>query len=196
MSEEGTHILDPQQWVKRYGDYLFNYAIVRINNTEKAEDLVQETFLSALKAKDGFEGRSSERTWLISILKRKIIDTYRKQVASRESSMTDYGQNISDRDFYRSEEPFKGHWMEGRGPHSHSLLPEGEIEQEELMAVIRTCISKLPSNLAAVFIMKMIDEAESEEVCQELGITPSNLWVMLHRARLKMRQCIESNWLT
>ncbi len=195
MSEEIVHILEPQHWVERYGDYLFNYAIVRVNDTDKAEDLVQETFLSGLKAKDNFLGKSTERTWLISILKRKVIDTYRKQYSSKESSMSDYEQDITDDDFYRSEGPFKGHWLEGKGPHSHSLMPEGEIEQKELVTIIQLCISKLPPNLASAFVMKMIDETESEEVCKELGITPSNLWVMLHRARLKMRQCIESKWL-
>ncbi len=195
MSEEGKHILEPQQWVERYGDYLYNYAIVRVNDSEKAEDLVQETFLSAFKAKDNFLGKSSERTWLISILKRKIIDTYRKQYSSKVSSMADYEQDISDGDFYRSEGPFKGHWLEGKGPHSHSLMPEGELEQKELMDIIQLCISMLPPNLASAFVMKMIDEAESDEVCKELGITASNLWVMLHRARLKMRQCLESKWL-
>jgi len=196
MSAEDNHILEPQHWVERYGNYLYNYAIVRVNDTQKAEDLVQETFLSGLKGKDNFQGRSTERTWLISILKRKIIDTYRKQYSSKESSMAEYEQDISDGDFYRSEDPFKGHWLEGKGPHSHSLLPDGEMEQEELMKVIQTCISLLPPNLASAFVMKMIDETESEEVCKELGITPSNLWVMLHRARLKMRQCVESKWLT
>ena len=194
MSEE-KHILEPQQWVERYGDYLFNYAIVRVNDQEKAEDLVQETFLAGLKAKDNFQGKSSERTWLISILKRKVIDTYRKRYASKETFMGEYEQEISDGDFYRDEDPFKGHWLEGKGPHSHSLMPEGELEQEELMKIIQRCISLLPPNLASAFVMKMIDEAESDEVCKELEITPSNLWVMLHRARLKMRQCVENKWL-
>jgi len=195
MAEEGKHKLEPRSWVDNHGDYLFNYAIVRVNDREKAEDLVQETFLAGLKAKDNFQGKSSERTWLISILKRKIIDTYRKQYASKESSMAAYEQDISDGDFYRSEDPFRGHWLEGKGPHSKSLLPEGDLEQEELMEIIRRCIKNLPPNLAAAFVMKMIDEAESGEICKELGITASNLWVMLHRARLKMRSCVERKWL-
>ncbi len=193
---EKTHILEPQHWVERHGDYLYNYAIVRVNDQEKAEDLVQETFLAGLKAKDNFQGLSTERTWLISILKRKIIDTYRKQYASKVSSLGDYEKDISDGDFYRTEDPFKGHWLEGDGPHSHSLMPEGEIEQEELMKIIEWCISNLPPNLAAAFVMKMIDEATSDEVCKELDITTSNLWVMLHRARLKMRNCVENKWLS
>ena len=196
MSEEPLHKLEPQHWVEQYGDYLYNYAIVRVNDDEKAQDLVQETFLAGLKAMENFQGKSTERTWLISILKRKIIDTYRKQYSSKETQMGEYEQDISDGDFYREEEPFRGKWLEGRGPHSHSLLPEGELEEEELMKIIQFCIENLPPNLAAAFIMKMIDEAESDEICKELSITSSNLWVMLHRARLKMRECVESKWVT
>jgi RNA polymerase sigma-70 factor (TIGR02943 family) len=196
MSDRGKHSLNPQNWVEEHGDYLFNFTIVRVNDREKAEDLVQETFLAGLKAKDNFQGKSSERTWLISILKRKIIDTYRKQYSSKVSSMADYEQDITDGDFYRTEDPFKGHWLEGKGPHSNSLLPEGEMEQEELREIISLCIKNLPPNLSAAFVMKMIDEADSDEICKELGITSSNLWVMLHRARLKMRSCVENKWLT
>jgi RNA polymerase sigma-70 factor (ECF subfamily) len=195
MAKSEKHTLEPHSWVDNHGDYLFNFAIVRVNDREKAEDLVQETFLAGLKAQENFQGKSSERTWLISILKRKIIDTYRKRYSSKESSMAEYEQDISDGDFYRSEAPFKGHWLEGKGPHSKSLLPEDKLEEEELMEIIRLCIEYLPPNLAAAFVMKMIDEIESDEICKELGITSSNLWVMLHRARLKMRSCVESSWL-
>ena len=195
MPEEEIHNLDPQHWVERHGDYLYNYAIARVSDHEKAEDLVQETFLAGLKARDNFQGKSTERTWLISILKRKIIDTYRKQSKSRESTPGAYEKDITDNHIFRSEDPFMGAWLEGRGPHSHSILPEGEIEQEELVRIMRECISNLPPSLAATFIMKLIDESGSEEICKELGITPSNLWVMLHRARLKMRECLETKWL-
>lgn len=195
MPESEGHLLEPQSWVERYGDYLFNYAVVRVNDREKAEDLVQETFLAGLKAKDRFLGKSSERTWLTSILKRKVIDIYRKQYSSKESSLDAYEIDVSDGDFYRSEDPFKGHWLDGKGPNSYSLLPEGEMEQEELARFIQLCIEALPQNLAAAFIMKMVDEEDSDTICKELGITPSNLWVMLHRSRLRMRNCLENKWL-
>lgn len=195
MPDPEGHMLEPQHWVERYGDYLFNFAIVRVNDREKAEDLVQETFLAGLKAKDRFMGKSTERTWLTSILKRKVIDIYRKQYSSRELSLDLYEQDVSDGDFYRSEDPFKGHWMDGKGPNSYSLLPEGEMEQEELARFIQLCIEGLPPQLAAAFIMKMIDEEDSDTICKELGITPSNLWVMLHRARLRMRDCLENLWM-
>jgi RNA polymerase sigma-70 factor (ECF subfamily) len=194
--EDKAHNPDPRDWVDRYGDYLYNYAIVRVMDAEVAADLVQETFLSALKSLDRFEGRSSERTWLTAILKRKIFDTYRKKYQSRDSSIGEGRMDFSDEEYYKGEDPFKGRWIQGKGPNSHSLLPEGELEQEELMEIIRRCISLLPENLATVFVMKMMDESESEEICKELGITASNLWVMLHRARLRMRDCLESKWLT
>ncbi len=196
MSDTNEHKLDPQKWVERYGDYLYSYAIGRVNDSGKAEDLVQETFLAALKARDRFRGASTERTWLISILKRKIIDTYRKKYSSKETSFGEHDGTVFDGDFYRSEEPFKGHWLEGSGPNSHSLLPDGELEQEELMRFINLCIENLPAPLAAAFIMRMIDEEDSDTICKELDITPSNLWVMLHRARLRMRECLEKKWLS
>ena len=129
MSEKEPYHLEPQHWVERYGDYLFNYAIVRVNDQEKAEDLVQETFLAGLKARENFQGKSTERTWLISILKRKIIDTYRKQYSSKETAMGEYETEITDREFYRKEDPFTGHWLEGKGPHSHTLMPEGSSKR-------------------------------------------------------------------
>jgi len=195
MSDLQEHTMDPERWVENYGDYLFNYAVVRVNDSNKAEDLVQETFLSALKARARFRGESTERTWLTSILKRKIIDTYRKKYSSKETSFGQHEETVFDGDFFRSEEPFRGHWLEGTGPNSHSLLPEGELEQEELMKIIRLCIENLKPQLAAAFIMKMIDEEDSDTICKELGITSSNLWVMLHRARLRMRDCMEKKWL-
>jgi RNA polymerase sigma-70 factor (TIGR02943 family) len=195
MSDKNEHKLDPQKWVERYGDYLFSYAVGRVNDSGKAEDLVQETFLAALKARQGFRGGSTERTWLTSILKRKIIDTYRKKYSSKESSFGEHEGTVFDGDFYRSEEPFKGHWLEGSGPNSYSFLPEGELEQEELMKFINLCIENLQPQLAAAFIMRMIDEEDSDTICKELSITPSNLWVMLHRARLRMRECLEKKWL-
>ncbi len=191
MTKAQENILDPQGWVEKYADYLFNFAVVRLSDAELAEDVVQETFLSALKGQKNFKGNSSERTWLISILKRKIIDIYRKKSTAKEMRMN---EQISDDESYQSEGDFKGHWKEGKGPHSHSLLPDGELENQELREIIEKCISLLPGNLASVFIMKMIDEATSEEICKELEITPSNVWVMMHRARLKLRNCIESNW--
>lgn len=195
LAKDKKHTLDPGGWVDQYADYLFNYAVVRLSDPEKAADVVQETFLSALKAKDKFQGKSTEKTWLTSILKRKIIDIYRKNSTNRESSMQEIGDSAEDRDNFNYQGMYKGHWKEEKMPHSNSLLPEGEVENNELREILEKCIGALPENLAAVFVMKMIDDATSEEICKELDLTPSNVWVMMHRARLKLRGCIESNWI-
>ena len=191
LTEISQYKLYPQSWVDNYGDYLFSYSIIRLSDPDMAADVVQETFLSALKAKDNFKGNSTEKTWLTSILKRKIIDIYRKRNTLKETSMQD---SINDENFFNYEGPIKGHWKEENGPHSNSLMPEGEVENSELREILEKCISKLPEKLSSVFIMKMVDESSSEEICKELDITPSNVWVMMHRARLKLRNCIEINW--
>jgi RNA polymerase sigma-70 factor (ECF subfamily) len=194
LDNKETYQLKPELWVENYIDYLFNYAVSRLSDSEQASDLVQETFLAALKAKNNFKGESTEKTWLTSILKRKIIDIYRKKSSSKESSMSDFGESINDPEFFDYVGAFKGQWKEERVPHSNSLMPEGELENNELRLIIEKCISLLPDNLASVFIMKMIDDVPSEEICKELGITSSNVWVMMHRARLRLRNCIEINW--
>lgn len=194
LNKETLHKLDPQNWVENYADYLFNFTISRIADADTAADLVQDTFLSALKAKNSFQGNSSEKTWLTSIIKRKIIDVYRKKSSSKESLIEDVEEGFSESNFYRAEGPFKGAWKEGQGPNSNSLIPDDTIENKELGKILEKCISLLPDKLSSVFIMKMIDESTSEEICKELDITPSNVWVMMHRARLRLRKCIESNW--
>ncbi|MEX0986909.1 MAG: sigma-70 family RNA polymerase sigma factor [Bacteroidales bacterium] len=188
MKKDKKHTLDAHSWMDRYADYLFNYAIVRLSDPELAADAVQDTFLSALRAREQFQGNSTEKTWLTSILKRKIIDIYRKKKTAKESPMQENKEALSGNGEHG------GHWQEERGPHSKSLMPEGEVENNELRLILEKCIAGLPDNMSAVFIMKMIDEAPTEEICKELDITPSNFWVMMHRARLHLRNCIELNW--
>jgi RNA polymerase sigma-70 factor (ECF subfamily) len=186
----------PAQWVELYGDYLYNYAFSRVNNQQVALDLVQDTFLGALSALASFEGRSTEKTWLISILKRKIIDHYRKSSRSKVDALLDknFTADKEDLPFY-TEGEMKGHWRADRVPQDWNISTEKAIENEELKAIIEKCISLLPKRYAAVFILRIIEEISSDEVCKELEITSSNLWVLLHRAKLQLRDCIEDNWL-
>ncbi len=180
------HTLSPDKWIDNYSDYLFNYAVVRVNNSDTAKDLVQETFFAGLRSAKNFEGKSTERTWLISILKRKIIDYYRK-INSKK------GQAEVRMSFYESGEN-EGNWIEERVPQSWNSEAEKNIENEELKSQIDICIDKLPEKYAMVFRMKTIQEFETEEICKELDITPSNLWVIIHRARTQLRTCMEKNW--
>jgi len=184
---------DPHNWVDEHGDYLFRYAMSRLNNRSLAEDMVQDTFLSALKAYEKFDGKSSERTWFTSILKHKIIDHFRKLSRRQESSL-DKTETDDPADDFRQQGFMKGAWITQKAPADWGDHPENAFEQNEFMDVFQYCLTRLPEWIAGVFSMRELEELESDEICKELGITPSNLWVMLHRARSLLRRCIEHNW--
>ena len=185
MTEEQV-VLNTDKWIDNYADYMYNYAIVRVNNSDLAKDLVQDTFFAGLKSAKNFQGKSTERTWLISILKRKIIDYYRK-INSKK------GQAEVRMNFYDDGEN-EGNWLEERVPQSWDNESEKTIENEELKSQLDSCIDALPEKYAMVFRMKTIQEFETEEICKELDITASNLWVIIHRARTQLRKCMEDNW--
>lgn len=180
------HTLNPTKWIDNYSDYLFRYTIIRINNHEVSKDLVQETFFSGLKSAKNFEGKATERTWLISILKRKIIDHYRK-INSKK------GQAEVRMNFYNDGEN-EGDWIEERAPQSWGNEVEKKIENKELQHQIDLCVDKLPQKYAMVFRMKTIQELDTQVICKELSISSSNLWVIIHRARMQLRKCLEDNW--
>ena len=165
---------------------MYNYAIVRVNDGDLAKDLVQDTFFAGLKSAKNFQGKSTERTWLISILKRKIIDHYRK-INSKK------GQAEVRMNFYDNGEN-EGNWLEERVPQNWDNQSEKSIENQELKSQLEFCIDALPEKYAMVFRMKTIQEFETEEICKELDITASNLWVIIHRARTQLRKCMEDNW--
>ena len=179
------HIIDPNQWIKLYSDYLFNYTITRVNDSEIAKDLVQDKFVAGLKSMKNFKGEASERTWLISILKRKIIDHYRKINSNKGKAEV--------RITYNSDES-EGDWLEERVADPYDKTAEDTIENTELGIAIDNCLEKLPKKQAQVFEMKTILNYETEAICNELNITASNLWVIIHRARVAMASCLEKNW--
>ena len=184
---------DPEQWVDLHGDYLFRYALMRLRDPARAEDAVQETFLAALKGGKNFAGRSAEQSWLVGILKNKIFDHYRK--ASRETSFTDL-------DFYADEESDRfvaggagqGGWIHALGPANWSPNPGSGLDNEIFWKTFHDCAGKLPKNVSAVFCLREMDGVAGKEICARLGISESNLWVMLHRARMALRRCLETNW--
>ena len=180
-----THKLDPNHWVSKYSDYLYNYTIARINDSTLAEDLVSETFLAGLKSSNNFKGEASERTWLISILKRKIIDQYRKQNSKKGQAEV--------RVKYRDEES-EGDWLEERIADNSDQTAEDKIENEELGEAILNCLGKLPENQRNIFKMRTIDNFDTEAICNEYNITSSNFWVIIHRARKNMAECLKENW--
>ncbi|KJD37062.1 RNA polymerase sigma-70 factor [Tamlana sedimentorum] len=181
------HEINPNKWIDLYSDYLFNYTISRVNDREMAQDLVSETFLAGLKSMKNFKGDASERTWLISILKRKIIDYYRKINSNKGKAEVRIG--------YSDDAESEGDWLEERVADPFDKTAEDTLQNAELGNAIHNCLSKLPQKQADVFKMKTILNYETEVICNELNITASNLWVIIHRARTAMADCLEKNWL-
>ncbi len=180
------HQIDPNKWIDAYADYLFNYTITRVNDRNIAQDIVQDTFYAGLKSMKNFKGEASERTWLVSILKRKIIDYYRKINSKKGQAEV--------RMSYNSDTESEGDWLEERVADPFDKTAEDTIENTELGLAIHDCLDKLPQKQALVFKMKTIQGYETEAICNDLNITPSNLWVIIHRARTAMAACLEENW--
>ncbi len=181
-----AHQLHPDAWVDSYADYLYNYAVSRVSDSEVAKDLVQDTFFAGLKSAKNYKGEAAERTWLIAILKRKVIDHYRKinsKKGKAEVRMS-YGTNRED----------EGSWLEEQVADPFSAFENDAIENEELGMAIQECISKLPEKQSLVFNMKTVQGMSTEDICKELDINPSNLWVMIHRARTALMGCLNQNW--
>ena len=183
-NSHGPSPTDPATWLDQYGDVLYAYALLRVRRQEIAEDLVQETLLAAIVARERFAARSSERTWLISILRRKIVDHFRKARRARLEVIDGEGSM----EFFSSD----GRWNESvRKWHGD---PQQVMEQKEFWRTLELCLAHLPPAVADTFVLKELDRLAGEEICNELEITPSNLSVRLHRARLLLQHCLERNW--
>jgi RNA polymerase sigma-70 factor (TIGR02943 family) len=183
---------NPAQWPDRYGDELFRFALSRVSDTTAAEELVQETFLSALDGLATFRAEASERTWLFVILRRKIIDYYRRQARTNQVSLDEVSESgPTEADFFNLE---TGHWADAQLPASW-LNADAALEQQELHEAIQRCQDRLPAQQGAVFAMRFVEELSAEEICQELGLTASNYWVLVHRAKLQLRRCLEKHGL-
>jgi len=187
-------ISNPQTWVNLYSNYLFKFAMMRLRNREVAEDMVQETFLSALKAINNFEGKSTEKTWLTSILKNKILDYWKKSSTKNETLVNKVSDDDSFYNHFFEIEERKGHWTENNSPQMWQSQGENKLEQKEFYKILESCMAKLNDKQGAVFKLKFIEDLESNFICKELDLTSSNYWVLMHRAKLLIRECIEKNW--
>jgi RNA polymerase sigma-70 factor (ECF subfamily) len=175
--------------VAQHRDYLYRYALLHLRDASRADDVVQETLLAAVESPDRFSGRSSLRTWLTGILKHKIIDVFRRQ--SREAPLDTPAEpdeefaelyfNKQDVDHWHA---FPSSWGD----------PVRSLEDKRFWEVFDQCSQHMPGQIARVFYMRELMGLETEQICQELGITPTNCWVMLYRARMNLRQCLETRW--
>jgi len=182
---KSTLKLNSDAWVDQYGDALFHFALARVNKREIAEDLVQETFLAAVQSQERFKGQSSEKTWLFGILKHKVVDHYRKKNKS-----TVFEQELrQDSDKLDGFFNAKGGWQ--IRPQHWSANPGKSQEVKEAFDHFYQCLSGLPQRTADVFVYREIDGLDTDEICKLLGITSANCWVILYRARMLLRKCLE-----
>lgn len=171
-------------WVDRYSKEMLSWAMYRTSDRQTAEDLVQDTFLAACQRAEKFEGNSEPRTWLFAILKNKIADHYRAIFKKNTTSFS--GQTYFDEE---------DTWLDNQRPKLWNLENETELlDDAQFNAVFENCMGKLQPQWRSSLHLKFIDEIESAKICQELGITPTNYWQMLHRAKLQLRKCLEINW--
>ena len=179
--------LDPETWVDQHGDALYRYALFRVQNAQVAEDLVQETLIAALRARDGFAGRSTVRTWLFGILKHKIIDHIRKVSRERPHEDIEFLMNMSD-DIFDG----RGGWK--AKPAEWTTDPALLFQQHEFWEILQACMLALPPRLNQAFTLRELDGLSTEEVRKILQVSATNGGVMLHRARMRLRECLERKW--
>lgn len=167
---------------------LYKFAMLQLRDESRAEDAVQETLMAAIQGAKRFSGGSSVRTWLIGILKHKIIDHFRK--ASREEPLTTDNEESSFDEF---DVLFKddGHFID---PPAAWANPEAALDQSEFFEVMERCMQALPKNTARVFMLREIMGTDTDEICTELSITSNNCWVLLYRARMALRECLQQRW--
>ena len=184
--------LDRQTELNALRPDLLRFARLQLRDAGAAEDAVQETLLAALTGGHRFESRSSYKTWLISILRNKIIDIIRTR--SREISATSLAEDeAADELLNESLFDRRGHWQESARP-GRWADPEASFEQQQFWRVFEACLDHLPEKTARVFMMRELLGFETGEICKETGISASNCWVVLHRARMGLRACLEDSW--
>lgn len=181
-----------EQWVAAFGDEIYKWALYKVNDKEVAEDLVQDTFFSAYKALKNFKENSSPKTWLFSILNFKIIDYYRikmKEIVVSQSSLMPNTSEVDD-DYFDK----KGAWKEEEKPGIWQGTTPHLLDNADFKNILDSCIEDLPENWRIAVHLKYIEEKDGNDICQELGISPSNYWQILHRAKLKLRNCLDKKW--
>lgn len=183
--------LDPTAWLDSHGDYLYRFALVRVRDAAVAEDLLQETLLAAVGSYQGHEGRSSERTWLVGIMKHKVVDHFRRLARTPQFQLTP--ENF-EKNCFEESGPWPGHWRDDQAPLHWSVQPADLTESREFWETFDRCLSQLPQQMSIAFTLREIDGLSSTEICEILNITPNNLWVLLHRGRTKLRHLLEANW--
>jgi RNA polymerase sigma-70 factor (TIGR02943 family) len=180
---------DPEQWVDRYGDLMYRFVLSRVSDSETAQDIVQEALVAAIQAYKRFQGKSSLKTWLIAILKRKVVDHYRRTDGRVSYVDVDIAADHIGHQFDEG-----GHWRVQ--PNPWTVNPEAVYQQKEFLDVLYGCLADMPHRLAEIFMLREFEGLDTQAICERLKITDTNSWVMLYRARMYLRDCLEANWLS
>jgi len=188
----GNTLSNPEHWLTKHGDYLFRFAMLQLRDEHRAEDVVQETLLAALESRHSFAGDASEKTWLVGILKHKIVDLIRKKVREPTQEYLDEQADGAHDEVTDALFDARGHWIT---PPQDWGNPEKMLEQKRFWEIFTECMKKLPPQLALLYSLREISGMATDEICKDMDISPTNSWVMLHRARLGLKQCFEINWM-
>ncbi len=177
-----------KQWVNDYSDLLYGYTVQRGMDTEPAKDIIQDTFLSAWRSMDTYKREVSVKNWLFIILKSKITDHYRK--SSTKLAVETIEREHQDHTYFDAAD----HWKDGVCPEPWQVHFDNKIEVKEFYHILKNCSKKLKEIQTTVFMMKYMDGLESEDICRVLSISSSNYWVLIHRAKVQLRACLQKNW--
>lgn len=191
-SGRNNETVQPEQWVDLYGDQLYRYALVRVRNTANAQDLVQDTFLSAYQSKDSYSGEASVRNWLFGILKHKIADHFRRIPRENiQSAIESLDEGF--REQLQEHGVHKGCWKKETGPVDWNS-PDSSLSDEEFWKVLHECIGRLPRAAMQVFLLRELDGLKGGEICNTLKLTKNQYWVVMHRARAALQRCLQKHW--
>jgi RNA polymerase sigma-70 factor (ECF subfamily) len=179
--------LNPETWLDEHGDVLFGYAMSRVRDAHTAEELVQETLVAAIAGRDAFAGRSAVQTWLVGILRHKILQHFRRKDPRFTELEGTLGAETTEAQFNKM-----GKWRTSPEPWGGD--PAAVPETEEFRAVLQHCLGRLPARVAEAFLMAEQNQISGENLSKILQTTATNVYVMLHRARAALRQCLERNW--
>jgi RNA polymerase sigma-70 factor (ECF subfamily) len=177
--------------IESHRPYLMRYALSQLRDAQLAEEAVQEALVAALESLGSFNGRSALRTWLTSILRFKVIDLQRRAVAERSHQPLDEETEAGDESWLDELFDASGHWREAPQAWTN---PESALEQRRFWEAFERCLERLPPAGGRIFFRREVVGDDTETICKAEGITASNCWVILHRARIGLRACLEKNW--
>lgn len=189
MPETSTKPATIETWVDDYTDDLYSWAFHKTSDPELAKDLTQDTFLAALQGFERFSGKSSPKTWLFSILNNKIVDHYRRKIRNSPLDETRTSeQHVNS--FFNTDE----NWTKGKAPETWDMEDGNLLDDNDFVKIFTSCVELLPQKWKLSVQYKYYSGKPADEICQELEISPSNYWQILHRSKLQLRDCLEKNW--